>query len=368
MNKHDLSERDICSMFIGPAVKRAGWDGMMQIREEVAFTKGRIIVRGKLVTRGKAKRADYILYYKPNIPIAIIEAKDNNHSVGDGMQQALDYAVTLNIPFVFSSNGDGFVFHDRTGTSMAKEATLSLDAFPSPKDLWSRYRAWKGFTSDEEAIVLQDYFEDSSGKGPRYYQVNAINAAVEAIARGQNRILLVMATGTGKTYTAFQIIWRLWKAGRKKRILYLADRNILIDQTMVNDFRPFGGVMAKLSVNAKTIERQDGTVTDMATAIDDNRQINKSYEIYLGLYQAITGPEERQKLFRKFSPGFFDLIVIDECHRGSAAEDSAWREILEYFSDATQIGMTATPKETKYVSNIHYFGKPVYTYSLSSLW
>jgi type I restriction enzyme R subunit len=247
MNKKDLSERDICSMFIGPAAKRAGWDGMMQIREEVAFTKGRIIVRGKLVTRGKAKRADYILYYKPNIPIAIIEAKDNNHSIGDGMQQALDYAVTLNIPFVFSSNGDGFVFHDRTGTSMEKEATLSLDAFPSPKELWSKYRAWKGLSPEEEAIVLQDYFEDGSGKGPRYYQSNAINAAIEAIAKGQNRILLVMATGTGKTYTAFQIIWRLWKAGRKKRILFLADRNVLVDQTMVNDFRPFGAAMAKLS-------------------------------------------------------------------------------------------------------------------------
>jgi hypothetical protein len=188
MNKKDLSERDICSKFVGPAIKRAGWDGMMQIREEVNFTKGRIIVRGKLVTRGKAKRADYILYYKPNIPIAIVEAKDNNHSVGDGMQQALDYAVTLNIPFVFSSNGDGFVFHDRTGTSMEKEATLSLDAFPSPKALWEKYRTWKGLTPDEEAIVLQDYFEDGSGKGPRYYQQNAINAAIEAIAKGQNRV------------------------------------------------------------------------------------------------------------------------------------------------------------------------------------
>jgi type I restriction enzyme, R subunit len=364
MNKNDLSERDICSKFIGPAVKRAGWDGMMQIREEVAFTKGRIIVRGKLVTRGKAKRADYILYYKPNIPIAIIEAKDNNHSVGDGMQQALDYATTLNIPFVFSSNGDGFVFHDRTGTATEKEATLSLDAFPSPKDLWSKYRAWKGFTPDEEAIILQDYFEDGSGKGPRYYQTNAINAAVEAIAKGQNRILLVMATGTGKTYTAFQIIWRLWKAGRKKRILFLADRNVLIDQTMVNDFRPFGAAMAKLSTGAKTIERQDGSEVELTTALDKKRRIDTAYEIYLGLYQAITGPEERQKLFREFSPGFFDLIVIDECHRGSAADDAAWREILTYFSAATQIGLTATPKETEYVSNIHYFGAPVYTYSL----
>jgi type I restriction enzyme R subunit len=364
MNKKDLSERDICSKFISPAVKRAGWDGMMQIREEVAFTKGRIIVRGKLVTRGKAKRADYILYYKPNIPIAIIEAKDNNHSVGDGMQQALDYAVTLNIPFVFSSNGDGFVFHDRTGTGTEKESTLALDAFPSPNVLWSKYCAWKGLTPDEEEIVLQDYFDDGSGKAPRYYQSNAINAAVEAIAKGQNRILLVMATGTGKTYTAFQIIWRLWKAGRKKRILFLADRNVLVDQTMVNDFRPFGPAMAKLSTGAKTIERQDGSEVELTTALDKKRRIDTAYEIYLGLYQAITGPEERQKLFREFSPGFFDLIVIDECHRGSAADDAAWREILTYFSAATQIGLTATPKETEYVSNIHYFGNPVYSYSL----
>ena len=236
--------------------------------------------------------------------------------------------------------------------------------FPSPGDLWARYRAWKGLTAEAEQVVLQDYFDDGSGKTPRYYQVNAVNAAIEAIAKGRDRILLVMATGTGKTYTAFQIIWRLWKAGRKKRILFLADRNVLIDQTMVNDFRPFGGVMAKLSTNAKTIERSDGTEVALTTAVDSGRQINKSYEVYLGLYQAITGPEERQKLFREFSPGFFDLIVIDECHRGSAAEDSAWREILTYFSSATQIGLTATPKETEYVSNIHYFGKPVYSYSL----
>ena len=364
MNKKDLSERDICSKFIGPAVKRAGWDGMLQIREEVNFTKGRIIVRGKLVSRGKAKRADYILYYKPNIPIAIIEAKDNNHSVGDGMQQALDYAATLNIPFVFSSNGDGFVFHDRTGMSSEKEASLTLDQFPTPADLWEKYRVWKGLTPDEEKIVLQDYFDDGSGKAPRYYQCNAVNAAIEAIAKGQNRVLLVMATGTGKTYTAFQIIWRLWKAGRKKRILFLADRNVLVDQTMVNDFRPFGAAMAKLSTGAKTIEREDGTEVELMTALDKKRRIDTAYEVYLGLYQAITGPEERQKLFREFSPGFFDLIVIDECHRGSAAEDSAWREILEYFSGATQIGLTATPKETTYVSNIHYFGKPVYSYSL----
>jgi type I restriction enzyme R subunit len=364
MDKHALSERDICTKFITPALRRAGWDEMLQIREEVSFTKGRIIVRGKLVSRGKAKRADYILYFKPNIPLALIEAKDNSHSVGDGMQQGLEYAATLEIPFVFSSNGDGFVFHDRTGAGGAIETNLALDAFPSPANLWSRYRVWKGLTTEAEQIVLQDYFDDGSGKAPRYYQVNAVNAAIEAIAKGRDRILLVMATGTGKTYTAFQIIWRLWKAGRKKRILFLADRNVLIDQTMVNDFRPFGGVMAKLSTHAKTIERADGTDETMTTAIDPGREINKSYEVYLGLYQAITGPEERQKLFREFSPGFFDLIVIDECHRGSAAEDSAWHEILAYFSSATQIGLTATPKETEYVSNIHYFGKPVYSYSL----
>lgn len=364
MDKKTLSERDVCTKFITPALVKAGWDKMLQVREEVSFTKGRIIVRGKLVSRGKGKRADYILYYKPNIPIAIIEAKDNNHCVGDGMQQALEYAETLGIPFVFSSNGDGFVFHDKTGLRPEKEVNLGLDAFPAPAELWDIYRRWKGITPDAERIVLQDYFDDGSGKTPRYYQVNAINAAVEAIAKGQDRILLVMATGTGKTYTAFQIIWRLWKAGCKKRILFLADRNVLIDQTMVNDFRPFGSVMAKLSTGTKTIERADGTETELPTAIDKKRRIDTAYEVYLGLYQAITGPEDRQKLYREFSPGFFDLIVIDECHRGSAAEDSAWREILEHFSSATQIGLTATPKETEYVSNIKYFGDPVYSYSL----
>lgn len=364
MDKYTLSERDICTKFITPALRNAGWDEMVQIREEFSFTKGRIIVRGKLVTRGQAKRADYILYYKPNLPIALIEAKDNNHSIGDGMQQALGYAETLDIPFVFSSNGDGFLFHDRTGASNPREVNLGLGAFPSPADLWVRYRAWKGLDDEAEQMVLQDYFDDGSGKTPRYYQVNAINAAVEAIAKGRDRVLLVMATGTGKTYTAFQIIWRLWKAGRKKRILFLADRNVLIDQTMVNDFRPFGATMAKLSTKAKTIERQDGTSFDLALALDGKRRIDTAFEVYLGLYQAITGPEERQKLYREFSPGFFDLIVIDECHRGSAAEDSAWREILDYFSSATQIGLTATPKETEYVSNIAYFGEPVYSYSL----
>jgi type I restriction enzyme R subunit len=364
MDKRTLTERDICTKYILPALKRAGWDEMVQIREEVYFTKGRIIVRGKLVSRGKAKKADIVLYYKPNIPIALIEAKDNAHSVGDGIQQGLDYAATLDVPFVFSSNGDGFVFHDRTGRSAPIESNLGLDAFPSPANLWARYRAWRGLDTEAEQIVLQDYFDDGSGKSPRYYQVNAINAAIEAIAKGRDRVLLVMATGTGKTYTAFQIIWRLWKAGRKKRILFLADRNVLIDQTMVNDFRPFGAAMAKLSTNARTIERQDGTTVDLALALDRKRRIDTAFEIYLGLYQAITGPEERQKLYREFSPGFFDLIVIDECHRGSAAEDSAWREILTHFSGATQIGLTATPKETEYVSNTDYFGEPVFTYSL----
>jgi type I restriction enzyme, R subunit len=367
LNKKALSEDDICAKFITPAVIGAGWDEATQVRRQVFFTKGRIIVRGRLVTRGKAKRADYVLYHQ-HFPIALIEAKDNNHAVGDGMQQALGYAEALDIPFVFSSNGDAFVLHDKTGTSLLVETALALEDFPSPAELWRRYLAWKGLSPAQEQVITQPYFDDGSGKEPRYYQRNAVNAAVEAIAKGQNRVLLVMATGTGKTYTAFQIIWRLWKAGQKKRILFLADRNILIDQTMVNDFRPFGGAMAKLSVNAKTIERADGTEIELPLALDrgpDNkRRINAAYEIYLGLYQAITGPEERQKIFKEFSPGFFDLIVIDECHRGSAADDAAWREILTYFGSATQIGMTATPKETEYVSNSDYFGAPVFTYSL----
>src|SRR5690349_8950639 len=364
LDKKSLSECDICSKFITPAVRKAGWDELSQIREQVYFTKGRIIVRGKLVTRGKAKFADYILYYKSNIPIALIEAKDNNHSVGHGIQQGLEYAATLDIPFVFSSNGDGFLFHDRTGLSAPVETNLDLDAFPSPADLWARYRQWKGLDAKAEQIVLQDYHDDGSGEAKRYYQVTAVNRTIEAIAKGASRVLLVMATGSGKTRTAFQIIWRLWKAGRKKRILFLADRNVLIDQTIVNDFRPFGAAMAKLSTNSKTIERQDGTKEDLSLALDKKRRIDTAYEIYLGLYQAITGPEERQKLFREFSPGFFDMIVIDECHRGSADADSAWHEILKYFSTATQIGLTATPKETEYVSNMHYFGKAVYSYSL----
>jgi type I restriction enzyme, R subunit len=338
----DLSERDICTKFITPAIKNAGWDIHTQVREEVSFTAGRIIVRGKLHTRGKAKRADYILYHKPNIPIAVIEAKDNSHSIGHGMQQALDYAEALDVPFVFSSNGDGFLFHDRTGQSHPIETQLSLDNFPSPQNLWQRFNSWKEMDPAVEQVISQPYYSDGSGKEARYYQRVAINRTVEAIAKGQDRILLVMATGTGKTYTAFQIIWRLWKSKAKKRILFLADRNILIDQTKTNDFKPFGTAMTKIV----------------------KRQANKAFEVYLSLYQAITGTEEEQNIYKQFSPDFFDLVVIDECHRGSAAEDSAWREILGYFSSATHVGMTATPKETKEVSNIHYFGEPIYTYSL----
>ena len=364
MNKKQLSEADICAKFITPAILAAKWDEHTQLRREVHFTKGQIHVRGKMTVRGKSNFADYILYYKPNIPIAIVEAKDNNHAIGDGLQQGLRYGEILNIPFVFSSNGDGFVFHDRTGTLPEIESTLTLSEFPSPDRMWSIYSRSKGLTPEAEEVVLQDYFDDGSGREPRYYQRNAINRTTEAIAKGQNRVLLVMATGTGKTYTAFQIIWRLWKSGRKKRVLYLADRNVLIDQTMVNDFRPFKDAMTKLSTRSKTIETVDGETATIATGIDSARRIDKSHEIYLGLYQAITGPEERQKLFKQFSPGFFDLIVVDECHRGSADADAAWREILDYFSTATQIGMTATPKETKYTSNIQYFGSPVYTYSL----
>ncbi len=340
--KKTFTERDICTKYITPAVQQAGWDLHRQIREEFSFTAGRVIVRGKLHTRGQKKRADYILYYKPNIPIALIEAKDNNHSVGAGMQQALAYAEALDIPFIYSSNGDAFMEHDRTRTGGTIECELTLDQFPSPTNLWLRYCTWKNITSERESIITQDYYAELGWKTPRYYQINAINRTIEAISRGQNRILLVMATGTGKTYTAFQIIWRLWKSRQKKRILYLADRNILIDQTMTNDFKPFGSVMTKIR----------------------HRKVDKSYEIYLALYQGISGTEEFQNIYRDFSPDFFDLILVDECHRGSAAEDSAWREILEYFADATQIGMTATPRETRYISNIHYFGDSVYTYSL----
>ena len=362
MDKRFLSERDICSKFIMPALISAGWDLKDQIAEEKTLTDGRIIVRGRMVARGQKKRADYVLYLKPNIPIAVIEAKDNKHSVADGMQQALTYASMLRVPFAFSSNGDGFVFHDGTGQSEEMESLIGLDGFPSPAILRAKYQAWKGLSDTQSETAFHPYFDD--GKTPRYYQMNAVNACLEAIAKGQERLLIVMATGTGKTLTAFQTIWRLWKSGTKKRVLFLADRNILIDQTMVNDFRPFIGDMAKLSSQSKTIERPDGSTENLTLAVDKKRRINTAYQIYLGLYQALTGPQESQKIYKELSPDFFDLIIIDECHRGSAAEDSAWREILDHFSSATHIGLTATPKETEYVSNINYFGEPVYSYTL----
>jgi len=339
VNKKNLSERDICTKFITPALEKVGWDKLRQLREEVTFTAGKVIVRGTLTTRGAKKRADYILSYKPNIPIALIEAKDNNHSIGAGMQQGLEYAEHLDIPFIFSSNGDGFLFHDKfSGT----EVELALNQFPSPEDLWERYRQAKGFTDGEEKIVTEDYFFGAQAKTPRYYQTVAVNRAIEAIAKGQDRVMVVMATGTGKTFVASQIIYRLWKSRAKKRILYLADRNILVDQTISNDFKHFGDKMVKV----------------------ENRKVDKSYEVYLALYQAVSGTEEEKNIYKQFSPDFFDLIIVDECHRGSARADSAWREILEYYTSATQIGLTATPKETHDVSNIDYFGEPVYVYSL----
>ena len=339
----NLSERDICTKFITPALIKAGWDSHKQIREEVSFTDGRIIVQGKIYTRGQRKRADYILYHSPNKPIAIVEAKDMTKPVGDGMQQALAYAEILQVPFVFTSNGKSFVFHDKTNPDKP-ETELSLDAFPSPQELWAKFLAFNGLTETQaKEVVEQEYYIDESGMSPRYYQQNAINRTVEAIAKGQNRILLVMATGTGKTYTAFNIVWRLWKAGVKKRVLFLADRNALLTQTKNGDFAPFGNDIMH---------------------IIKHRRIDKSYQIYFALYQGLTSNEEEKNAYKEFSRDFFDLVIVDECHRGSAAEASAWREVLDYFNSATQIGLTATPKETKDVSNITYFGEPVYTYSL----
>lgn len=368
MNKTHLSESDICDKFIRPAMEKAGWNGLDQIFREYPLRAGRVVVRGSKAYRDKGTvlRADYALFYKANIPLAVVEAKDNQHAVGAGMGQALNYAQLLDVPFSFSSNGDGFVFRDATLATGVLEQNLTLEEFPSPQALWRRYCTWKGWSAEESRVAGFDY---APNKTPRYYQLNAVNRAVEAIAAGQDRVLLVMATGTGKTYTAFQIIWRLWKSGAKKRILFLADRNILIDQTMVNDFRPFKGAMAKLSPNAKGVERVDaqGTVSveDVQLAVSKTtKRVDKSYEIYLSLYQAVTGTEEERNIYKQFSPDFFDLIVVDECHRGSAAEDSAWRDILTYFASATQIGLTATPKETKDISNTDYFGEPVYTYSL----
>lgn len=346
MNKKKMSERSIITQYIIPAIEKSGWD-KKQIAEEVTFTDGRIIVRKKLVSRGSKKRADIILSYQSNstnIPLAIIEAKDNKHSIRAGMQQAIDYGDILDVPFVYSSNGDGFIEHDRTKTSGTIERELTLDEFPTQEELWDRYKKFKGIDEEEEKIITQNYYFDKESFSPRYYQRIAINRTVEAVAKGQDRILLVMATGTGKTYTAFQIVYRLFKSKAKKRILYLADRNILVEQTIAGDFKPL-----KNSDNIHWIR---------------NRKVDKSREIQFALYQSLTGDTEDKKVYKKYSPDYFDLIIVDECHRGSAKDDSAWREILEYFSSATQIGLTATPKETKDVSNIDYFGESIFTYSL----
>ncbi|HGT9226399.1 TPA: EcoAI/FtnUII family type I restriction enzme subunit R [Escherichia coli] len=343
LNLSNLTEADIITKCVMPAILNAGWDNTTQIRQEVKLRDGKVIVRGKVAARRTVKSADIVLYHKPGIPLAVIEAKANKHEIGKGMQQGIEYARLLDVPFVFATNGDGFIFRDATAAEgECLEKQITLDDFPSPAELWRKFCLWKGYTQAQLPVITQDYYDDGSGKSPRYYQLQAINKTIEAVSNGQNRVLLVMATGTGKTYTAFQIIWRLWKSKNKKRILFLADRNILVDQTKNNDFQPFGTAMTKVS----------------------GRTIDPAYEIHLALYQAITGPEEDQKAFKQVAPDFFDLIVIDECHRGSASEDSAWREILDYFSSATQIGLTATPKETHEVSSTDYFGDPVYVYSL----
>lgn len=361
-SKKDLTETEIRSRYITPALKKAGWDIHKHIREELYLTDGKIHVVGKKHIRGNRKYADYVLYYKPNIPIAVIEAKDNNHSIGAGMQQALNYSEMLDIPSVFSSNGDGFIFHNKTAEGMI-ETELSLHEFPSKEELWQIYKKYKGIESNEqEDIASQDYFYDGSGKSPRYYQQKAINRTVEAVAKGQNRILLVMATGTGKTYTAYQIIYRLWKARKKKRILFLADRTALIDQTRRGDFKHFKDKMT--IIKKKVVTAYDGTEELVSNGKRGIDSADKAYEIFLGLYQGLTNSNEVEDAYKDFSRDFFDLIVIDECHRGSAADDSAWRQILEYFNNATHIGLTATPKETTEVSNIEYFGEPLYTYSL----
>lgn len=343
--KKKLSEIDICDLFITPALRDAGWDQFSQIRREVTLTPGPIVVRGNLSSRNKKKKkfADYVLSWKPSLPVAVLEAKDNNHSPGHGMQQALGYADIMKVPSAFSSNGDAFEGHNKCPLDDEPiEQSIALSSFPPPEVLWDRYKRFRGIGDTRDDLLLQPYHDDGSGKEPRYYQAEAINRTIEAVSKGKDRVLLVMATGTGKTYTTFQIIWRLWKAGEAKRILFLADRNILVDQTLINDFKPFGSVMTKVK----------------------NRKVDPSYEIHLALYQALTGPDEADKAFKSVSPDFFDLIVVDECHRGSAADDAAWKEILEYFGSAIQIGLTATPKETKYVSSSTYFGDPVYTYSL----
>ncbi|PKK96622.1 MAG: restriction endonuclease subunit R, partial [Tenericutes bacterium HGW-Tenericutes-3] len=334
-----FTEEDIKLRYITPAIQQAGWD-KTQFRMEYFFTDGQVLVRGKVVRRGARKKADYILMSKSgNLPLAIVEAKDNEHSIGSGMQQAIEYARILDIPFAYSSNGDAFLEHDFfTG----KEIELKLEDFPSEEELWNRYLVGKNLDKKQEAIVSEPFHLDTfNPKIPRYYQRVAIQKTIEAIAKGEKRILLVMATGTGKTLTAFQIIHKLWKTRTVKKVLYLADRNILIDQTMQQDFKPFDKIMTKIQ----------------------DKKPDSAYEIYMSLYHQLAGDEDKEP-FRDFEPSFFDLIIVDEAHRGSAKEESKWRKVLEYFDSSIQIGMTATPKETKYISNINYFGDPVYTYSL----
>ena len=338
-NKKSLSEEDIKNRYITPALDKAGWE-KTHYRMEYYFTAGRVLIQGKQHARKEGKKADYLLFASPNNPIAIVEAKDNNKPVGGGLQQAMEYAQILDVKFAYSSNGDAFIEHDfLTG----KETEIPLDAFPPKEQLIERLRANNNLTAEQQHIVDEPYYFDQDSKEPRYYQRIAINRTVEAVAKGQDRILLVMATGTGKTFTAFQIIHRLTKSGAKKKVLYLADRNILIDQTMVQDFRPFKKVMTKIK----------------------NRVMDSSYEIYMALYQQLVDYDDNgEDPFKEFAPSFFDLILVDECHRGSARDDSAWRKILEYFKSATQIGMTATPKVKDGANNLDYFNDPLYTYSL----
>ena len=338
-NKKSLSEEDIKNRYITPALDKAGWE-KTHYRMEYYFTAGRVLIQGKQHARKEGKKADYLLFTSPNNPIAIVEAKDNNKPVGGGLQQAIEYAQILDVKFAYSSNGDAFIEHDfLTG----KETEIPLDAFPTKEQLIERLRANNNLTAEQQHIVDEPYYFDQDSKEPRYYQRIAINRAVEAVAKGKNRILLVMATGTGKTFTAFQIIHRLTKSGAKKKVLYLADRNILIDQTMVQDFRPFKKVMTKIK----------------------NRVMDSSYEIYMALYQQLVDYDDNgEDPFKEFAPSFFDLILVDECHRGSARDDSAWRKILEYFKSATQIGMTATPKVKDGANNLDYFNEPLYIYSL----
>ena len=344
LNKWQMTEEDIKLNFITPALSEK-WKGLITM--ETKITDGRINLRGNLVSRAQPKKADYVLYINANNPIAIVEAKDNKHAVSAGLQQAITYAQMLDVPFAYSSNGDGFREHDfLTGA----ERDIKLADFPTPDELYARYKkganAGNGLNSEEEAIIQQPYYSSQNTYPPRYYQRIAVNRTLDAIARGQDRILLVMATGTGKTYTAFQIVYRLLKSGMKKKILYLADRNILVDQSIQQDFSPLEKVTHKINV-----------------AKDDKASIT-SYEVYFSLYQQLVGDDDVEHYSELFQPDFFDLVIVDECHRGSAKEESRWRRILEYFSSATQIGMTATPKETKYISNITYFGDPIYTYSL----